>query len=256
MFVYYYIILLMRNSILLLCIFFSLKAFTQPGASRWVRAFPVTGYFNDIGDSIKVVQVRLPDGVTVPEKQLGLLRGIYRDKHSDTVVIGAGRCHLIKGDYYYFTINYKQSGRQPREGDLLFTMVDPTEVYNGQVLKLASYFIGLQNVYEKAFYDRDAIFSNWEKSNEATLVDSLVADIHFTGNYFLENNPQMNVKIKGGRYDGSSVLNTMVISNRKDVIDFLDYVIARPRLYAGHEWKISEIFATWLSEGAPTVVKE
>ena len=65
----------------------------------------------------------------------------------------------------------------------------------------------------------------------------------------------MNVKIKGGKYDGKLVLNTMMICGKGDVTDFLEYMIARPRLYAGHEWKISEIFATWLSEGTPTVIK-
>jgi hypothetical protein len=245
----------MNRSLLLLSVFFSAKCFAQADTDKWVRAFPVTGYMVDVSDSIKLVQIQLPDGVTVSEKQVGLLRGIYRNTHADTIVIGTGRCNLIKGDYYYFTINYKQSGRQPSEGDLLFTLVNPAPVYRGQVIKLGAYYIGLQNVYEKPFYDRRIIFSHWEKSEETSLIDSMVADIHFTGNYFLENNPGMNVKVKGGRYDGKMVLNTMVIATKKDVIDFLDYIIARPNLYAGREWKVSEIFATWVSEGAPTVVK-
>jgi hypothetical protein len=245
----------MNRSLLLLCVFFSVKGIAQTDTEKWVRAFPVTGYMVDVSDSIKLVQVLLPDGVTLPEKQVGLLRGIYRDTYADTSFIGTGRCNLIKGDYYYFTINYKKSGRQPREGDLLFTLVKPVPVYRGQVIKLGTYYIGLQNVYENPFYDRRTIFSHWEKSEEASVIDSMVADIHFTGNYFLENNPGMNKKIKGGRYDGKMVLNTMVIATKKDVIDFLDYIIARPNLYAGRQWKVSEIFATWVSEGAPTVIK-
>jgi hypothetical protein len=66
----------------------------------------------------------------------------------------------------------------------------------------------------------------------------------------------MNVKIKGGSRDGKMVLNTMKVCSTEDVTDFLEYMIARPRLYSGRQWKISEVFATWLSEGAPTIIKK
>jgi hypothetical protein len=245
----------MNKLFLLLFFFSSANGFAQTDTAKWVRAFPITDYMKDIGDTIKIVQVHLPDGVTIADKQIGLLRGMYRDKHADTALIGAGRCHLIKGDYYYFTINYKKSGVQPREGDLLFTMTAKAPVYYGNIVRLASYYIGLKNVYEEPLYDKIKVFSQWQKDDEETLIDSMVADIHFTGNYFLTNNPDMNVKIKSGKNEGKLVLNTMIACSKKDVNDFLEYMIARPRLYAGHEWKLSEVFATWLSEGAPTVVK-
>jgi hypothetical protein len=235
--------------------FFALTCFGQKDTTKWVRALPITDYMMDMGDSIKIVQIKLPDGTRIAEKQVGLLKGIYRENYADTMTIGAGRCNLIKGDYYYFTINYKESGRLPREGDLLYTMFEKTPVYAGNIVKLASYFIGLKNVYENSLYDRYGVFLKWGKNDEERLVDSMVADIHFTGNYFLTNNPSMNVKIKGGKYDGRMVLNTMTTINREEVTDLLGYMIARPRLYAGHEWKIAEIFATWLSEGAPAVIK-
>jgi hypothetical protein len=232
------------------------KLFSQPDTSRLVRAFPVTNYIVDLTDSMKVVQLRLYEGTLVKEKQIGVLRGIYRDKHSDTSVIGYGRCHLIKGEYYYFTVNYKKSGVLPREGDLIYTYVENPKVYKGQVLKLATHFIGLQNVYEGNLYDRYTVFQKWTKQDEDALMDSIVNDIHFTGKYFLENSPGMNIKIKSGQYKDKMVLNIMINATKKDIADFFDYVIVRPRLYAGREWKVSEIFATWLSEGSPTVIKE
>lgn len=245
----------MTKVLLLLFCFLSVQSFGQKDAVKWVRAFPITDYIVDLSDSVKVIQIKLPDGTLVSEKQAGLLRGVYRDKQSDTIVIGTGRCHLIKGDYYYFTINYKKSGKLPKGGDLLFTLVERTPIYYGNIARLASYFIELQSVYENPFYDRYNVFSHWEKSDEESLVDSLVSDIHFTANYFLETNPEMNVKIKGGSYDGKMVLNTMKTCSKTDVTDFLEYMIVRPRLYTGRQWKISEIFATWLSEGSPTVIK-
>ena len=238
-----------------ICLLFSLTLFSQKDTTKWIRAFPITDYIMDASDSVKIVQLHLPVGVKIADKQIGLLKGMYRDKHSDTTYIGAGRCNLIKGEYYYFTINYKQSGRQPREGDLLFTLMQKTPVYREHIIYLASHYIGLQNVYEKPLYNRYDVFSQWQKSDEEALIDSMVTDIHFTGNYFLTNNPSMNIKIKSGKYEGKMVLNTMITSGKQDVTDLLEYVSARPNLYAGREWKISEIFATWLSEGAPMVIK-
>ncbi len=245
----------MNKLFLLLFFFFPLTSFGQKDTAKWVRAFPITDYMVDIGDSVKIVQIKLYAGTKIAEKQVGLLKGLYRDMHADTVTIGAGRCNLIKGEYYYFTINYKQSGKLPRAGDLLLTLVDKTPIYYGNIAQLASQFIGLKNVYEKSWYDRNTIFLAWNKSNEETSLDSMVADIHFSGNYFLSNNPSMNAKIEKGKYKDKMVLNTMIACGKGDITDFLEYMIARPRLYAGNEWKLCEIFATWLVSGAPRGVK-
>lgn len=86
-------------------------------------------YVVDIGDSIKVVQVK-PDNrlALIRDKQIGLLRGTYQSSTADTVTIGAGRCNLIKGDYYYFSIHLNRSGKLPRGGDLLYTVVERNNV--------------------------------------------------------------------------------------------------------------------------------
>ena len=84
----------------------------------------------------------------------------------------------------------------------------------------------------------------------------MVADIRFTGQYFIANNPSIDKLINSGDYKGQKTLYVMAECQPADLVKFLEYMLARPRLYAGREWKISEIFATWLSEGAPTVLKD
>lgn len=227
----------------------------QADTTKWVRAFPITGYMVDLNDSIKVVQVYLPGGPVLKEKQPGLLRGVYKDSKADTAEIGAGRCHLIKGDYYYFTINYKESGITPQENDLLYTVVDKPAIFRKQIIGLASHFIELQNVHEEPFYDRFVIFQKWTEGDEKRLIDSMVHDIQFTGRYFLENNPSMDMEIKSGEFKGQRVLYVMAECQPAYLKDFFDYILVRPRLYAGQHWKVSEIFATWLSSGAPTVIR-
>lgn len=243
----------MRTYCLLSLLLIQIVCFSQE--TKQIRAFPITAYVVDLDDSLKIVQVHLEDSTLIKEKQVGIVRGSYRDSHGDTLIIGAGRCNLIKSVYYYFAINIKKSGIKPKENDLLYTNVTRTNAYDGRFLKLAAHFIELQNVYEAAIYDRYGIFNKWTAGDESRAMDSIVTDIRFTGDYFLKNSPTMNETIKNGKYKDRQVLNVMIGCNVADVMDFLDYMIARPRLYAGNRWKISEIFATWLTSGAPTVIR-
>ncbi len=246
----------MKGLIFFSFIFLVQISLAQGDTSRWLRAFPLTDYMLEINDSTTLVQVKLSDGLSIKEKQVGLVRGVYRNTKTDTTQKGYGRCSLIKGDYYYFAIGHNKSGVTIKKDDLLYTFIKKSNVYDGQLLKLASHFITLQNIYEKSLYDPISIYDQWEKTDETSLIDSMVADIKFTGNYFQANNPSMDVLAKDGRFKGKKTFSVMISCQPGYVKDFLDYVIARPRLYAGREWKISEIFATWVSEGAPTIIKE
>ena len=106
----------------------------------------------------------------------------------------------------------------------------------GRIAQLAGHFIRLQNVYGDPFYDRYTLFSKWTANDEQKLIDSVIMDIKFTGNYFINNDPSMNVFIKGGEYKGKKVLDVMTQCGPADIENFIDYMIARPRLYVGKEW--------------------
>jgi hypothetical protein len=249
-------IISMRWILFIKLIFLSSVCIAQADTTKWLRAFPITDYLINLNDSTKLVQVEMPDGIVMKEKQVGLLRGVYNSSRADTAEKGYGRCHLIKSNYYYFAIGNNKSGVEIKAGDLIYTFMNKTTIFYGQVPKLASHFIQLQDVYEVPLYDRYLIFNNWTKEKEKTLIDSMVVDIKFTGNYFIQNDPSMDKLATSGQFKGNKTLSVMANCQPAYVKDFLDYMIARPRLYAGKKWKISEIFATWVSEGAPTVVKE
>jgi len=244
----------MKTILMTVCFLSSIHLFAQQQeGTKWLRAFPVTNYILDLNDSIKLVQVQLPEGHFFKEKQIGLLQGVYRTEAADTVSKGAGKCYLIKNDYYYFAIN-NNNNPPIKEGDLLYTLQDASMVYAGLLPKLASHFIQLQNVYEDRFYDRYIIFLSWTKVDEQKALDSIIKDIQFTGRYYLENDPSVDKEIQTGKYKGNKVLSQMTVCDNSILTEFLQYIIARPRLYAGRQWKVAEIFATWLSEGAPTVI--
>lgn len=247
----------MRKTVfLLLLIISSLASSAQPDENKMLRAFPITDYITPISDSVKLVQVHLPGNPVIKEKQLGMLKAVYKTSKEDVVEKGAGRCNLIKGDYYYFTIDISKSQLQPEGGDLLYMNLPKPASYSNQLVKLAAHYISLTDVYESPFYDRYAIFNSWTQKEEKAALDSMVKDIIFTGDYFNRNSPENDVLITSGPYKDKKAFSVMMKSNVKMLADFLDYIIARPALYAGRSWKISEIFATWLTSGAPTVVKE
>lgn len=55
-----------------------------------------------------------------------------------------------------------------------------------------------------------------------------------------------------GMYAGQRIYDIMSNANNEDVGVFLGFVKAYPGKYIGKEWKISETFATWLINNAPT----
>ena len=85
------------------------------------------------------------------------------------------------------------------------------------------------------------------------MIDSLVADIQFTGKEMLQQNDGQDQNISGGIFNGKKLFAAMQTATAAHVKAFLDYVNARPQKYAGNNWKIAETFATWMAGGTPMV---
>lgn len=59
-----------------------------------------------------------------------------------------------------------------------------------------------------------------------------------------------------GRFKGKDLFTAMEYVDENDVKSFLRFVKEFPYKYQGVEWKFSEIFATWIIEGSPTVITD
>ncbi len=232
-------------------LFFPLIVFAQSSTDKLARAFSITDYIVDLNDSFKLVQVHVEQKGLINEKQVGLLKSAYETGVTRPDEIGVGRCQLIKENYYYFAINVKASGAIPKPGDLLYVTVPKPTVFLERLVRIAAHSITLTDVYGKPLYDLTTIFNSWTESNERAAMDSMIRDVKFTADYFLKNDPSMNVKIKAGVDQGKLIFDVMKAGTAKELITFLDYMRSHPRIYAGKDWKISEIFATWLTEGSP-----
>ncbi len=178
------------------------NAIAQTDTSQILRGFPITDYMVNLNDSTVVVQLEMPENLKLLDKQLGLIWGIYNKDRTEVVQKGYGKCHLVKGSFYYFTISHNESGKNLKPGDLLYTFIPRNKIYDGQIPKLARHFIRLTSVQDKYLYDRYNIFLKWTEQDEENLIDSLVEDIKFTGKYFLENDPTFNKPVKSGEYEG------------------------------------------------------
>jgi hypothetical protein len=238
----------MRYSLTILLFLFQFQAFSQNDPAKSIRAFPITDYIVELSDSLMIVQLHLPGGPVLKEKEAALLKGTYDSHVSDTLTVGYGNCSLIKTDYYYFTIKLLDKARRPSPGDILYTKFAFPDIYRDRFADISSHLITLLDVFESPFFDHEKVFTSWKPFDEKAVIDSIVKDIQFTGQHFIATAPEMDKLITTGKYKDRKILYVMAECQPEYVREFLDYLVAKPSLYAGRKWKVSEIFATWLGK--------
>ena len=88
-------------------LFLFTNGYSQKDSAEVLFAYRITDYTVKLNDSVTIVQVNLPEGwpVSIHDKQMAILKHRYENGAIDTTLVGWGRCNLIKGNYYYFTIN-------------------------------------------------------------------------------------------------------------------------------------------------------
>ncbi len=238
----------------ILVLFLFLTGFAQKDSVEVLFAFRITDYQVKLNDSVTVVQVNLPDAlpVSIHDNQIGILKHRYMNGTLDTTLIGWGRCHLIKGNYYYFAINKYQT-EEPEQGDLLYTKCKTPVYYKSLLFDINRHAISLTTVDDNQFYHAAEIFQ-LNQQKEKTFLDSMVADIRFTGATMKKQMPEQNQPVEGGLFNGKRLFDAMEISTKNELEEFLKYIVARPERYAGNTWKLSEIYATWMINKTPQVI--
>ena len=244
-----------RITTTIIILFLIINSLAQKDSVDVMVAFRITDYLVKLNDSVTIVQVNLPDAwpVSIQDKQMGILKHRFENGALDTALIGWGRCNLIKGNYYYFTIT-KYGKQEPKQGNLLYTKCKTPSYYTSPLFDINRHAINLTDVYENQFYHSADIFL-LDRQKEKKILDSMIADIKFTGTAMKKQIPENNVLVSGGMFDGKKVFDVMETINRKELEEFLKYLVARPQNYAGNNWKLSEIFATWIVSKAPQVIQ-
>lgn len=143
---------------------------------------------------------------------------------------------------------------KPVIGDLIaMEVIYHSLAFNNEITKVYLLNISLTNVMGDPFLKWDDLFNDPELKSERILT-LMLDDLEFTA---VEMRKQMeDIRIETGDYVDLMLFDVMESSSRQDLLEFFKYISARPKKYLGHQWKLSEIFATWLVSSAPRVIKK
>ncbi|PKQ68949.1 hypothetical protein [Raineya orbicola] len=232
-----------------LCFLVVWKGIAQNNEDKYLAGFKITDYIVK-EEGAYIVQVYSPQ-VKIPEKAIAILYDGSLEQER-----GYYKCLLIKGDYYYFACNTgdeKVYKSPPQAKDIiLVVMPKPKNMYFEQIGTLAAYGVEIIDTEkEEPIFQVNEVLSTWTKEKEEQALQKMVEDIRLVGKYMKENNPEIDRTIEKGHYKGKKMLDVMMKAEKDDVKRFFSYIKARPAKYIGQKWKISEIFATWIVEGAP-----
>jgi hypothetical protein len=171
----------------LLIIFYTACAgLTVTAQIKKVAAFPITDYMVKLNDSIQLVQLQLPENMSMAMSATGILKSVYSGKTDTVTELGMGKCHLIKGSYYYFAIRTKQAQRLPKKGDLLYAFVTLPDFYSVYLFNVVKHNIIINSVDERKLADMNMIIGFRDAAAEQSVIDSLVNDVHYTGRAMAE----------------------------------------------------------------------
>jgi len=200
--------------------------------------------------------VARPANVHFSKNQVFVCKAVYKNNDGDTVTKGAGAIAQILDREIACEINEKDIQPGPLKGDLCYFLVDKNESRKDVFYKLARFAIDFVSVTDTVLFDSKNCLGNWNETNSNELLRLFKKDIHFTGTAMLQQNDSQQQRITGGAFDGKPLFDAMQEITEADVMNFLKYVWARPAKYAGKSWRISEVFATWMTSGTPELSGE
>jgi hypothetical protein len=120
----------------------------------------------------------------------------------------------------------------------------------GLVFEMERLNVILTDIYDEPIVEEDILFFEYGVGVEEQALAAMAEDIRFVAG---EMRGQMDdPAVEEGSYAGNSLFDVMEKATEEDVVAFLTYVKNRPARYTGHNWRVSEVFATWVVEGAPS----
>ncbi len=142
--------------------------------------------------------------------------------------------------------------KEVKDGDLVELTVDIAEnKFRNIFYELIRLNIRFLNGYDEFFFNDETILFNEDVLQEEENISILSEDIKFVAGKMLEK--MESPAVIGGRFNGFDLFSAMEESNERDVLSFLRFVKENPRKYMGNNWKISEVYATWIVSKTPIV---
>ena len=164
-------------------------------------------------------------------------------------LIGMANVHRIESHRTIITPFFK-TGSSPRIGERILVDLPirlPNPYYRSMTHLLASNALTMMDIAGNILLDFDS-FEDDGLYIEFIILSVFQDDLVKTA---LEMRGQMdNIEIKGGRYNGKRLFDTMTAVTLDDLEDFIGFMNAYPGNYMGYGHVFSEMFALWAVNGA------
>ncbi|MBB2144532.1 CHAT domain-containing protein [Pedobacter sp. LMG 31464] len=193
-----------------------------------------------IGQQGKVYGVHSNEKPNRSQKELGF----------STIVRIMGDTIIAKTTLYKPTI----TDEKVAIGDYLVLEINlPINNYNSLFYDLALMQITFTDVSKTPLYSLKQILTKDSKALEDSILIKSIADIKEIYDRVKDDESftSLRVKMPEGRYAGKTTLEVMSKTTKADIIAFLKFVKSYPGKYVGNQYKIAEVFATWVVNKAP-----
>ncbi|MDW3650128.1 MAG: hypothetical protein R8P61_23845 [Bacteroidia bacterium] len=238
-----------RSIYLLLGMLSGINILLAQSPKSTLMSFPITASWEDKKGN-QILQISLPESVEWGKYSEATVLGIWTEEAPERNV-ELGKANLTQEDIP--SLNFQlQASLSVKEGDLLQGWVRIPQIKERSMLSdLVAQQVWLIDVYGQAFYDMGTVLKNDSPDLEALLLGKMIADIRFVAEAMGKQGME-DTKIEQGAYIGKGVFEIMEKASLEQLKEFLGYIRFKPSKYRGHNWKVSEVFATWLTAGAPT----
>lgn len=143
------------------------------------------------------------------------------------------------------------------KGDLIAFEIDVPKRNEERILyQMFALNIRFLDVYDKVIFEGFDFGKIVAEAEEKALMNDLLAEIHFVGKAMKEQSetfPKISEKSRFGNLD---LYSAMEAAMYEDLRSFLRYIEAKPLKYQGQNWRISEVFATWIDAGTPCTIED
>lgn len=181
--------------------------------------------------------------------QTFIVKGIYENSVTDSVTVGEGIIKSIHGNKVVAHIlNIKE--RAPKKNDIICLLSNNSLKRNDILFNLSRYAISFLDVEEKIITSPSFVFEKWNDSKEDSIIKVMKEDVIYTAKKMIEASDNQNIKITKGNFEGKMLFDAMQQITNSDIKNFLRFAYFKKHLYWGNQWKISEVVATWIMNGA------
>lgn len=150
--------------------------------------------------------------------------------------------------YIYLGIEVPESVGLGETDPVLVEFEVEWDEFEGLPTKVLAKSIGVLDLDEKRFATLAAIRGRDCEYIETYIISMFVEDIRETG--VLMKEQMDDSPIESGPHAGKMMLDVMSTISYDEVRSFLEYVLTYSGKYMAQDWKLNEIFSTWLIRGS------